>query len=253
VGRIDLDVVDHIATITLDNPNKRNAVDAPMRDGLRAAYERIEHDDDIHVAIVRGAGNRAFSSGGYIDGYHEVNAFGPGGGGPPPIPRPWPIWKPFIAAINGYAVGGGFALALACDLRVAGRSATLGPSGLRRGAVQGAQQSQRLSRLVGASKALELLLLSRYVGGEEAASFGLVQAVVDDEQVMDTAMDWARTIAGYSPWAVQRTKQLVYEGHHMPLGEAFAWEEEVAAEGYRRPDALEGFTAFSEGRKARFS
>lgn len=253
MGRIDLQVAEHIATITLDNPTKRNAVDAEMRDGLRAAYERVESDDDIHVAVLRGAGDEAFSSGGYIDGYHEVNAFGPDGGGPPPIPRPWPIWKPFIAAINGYAVGGGFALALACDLRVVGRGSTLGPSGLRRGAVQGAQQSQRLSRLVGASKALELLLLSRYVSGEEAAGFGLAQAVVDDDQVMATASDWARTIASYSPWAVARTKQLVYEGQHLPLAEAFAWEEEVAAEGYRRADALEGFTAFSEGREARFS
>jgi enoyl-CoA hydratase/carnithine racemase len=253
VGRIDLQVAEHIATITLDNPAKRNAVDAPMREGLRAAYDRVECDDDIHVAVLRGAGDQAFSSGGYIDGYHEVNAFGPDGGGPPPIPRPRPIWKPFIAAINGYAVGGGFALALACDLRVVGRGATLGPSGLRRGAVQGAQQSQRLTRLVGASKALELLLLSRYVSGEEAAGFGLAQAVVDDDEVMNTAMEWARTIAGYSPWAVARTKQLVYEGQHLPLAEAFAWEEEVAAEGYRRADALEGFAAFSEGREARFS
>ena len=145
-------------------------------------------------------------------------------------------------------MGGGFALALACDLRIAGRGATLGPSGLRRGAVQGAQQSQRLSRLIGASKALELLLLSRYVGGEEAAQMGLAQAVVDDDQVMNTALEWAATIAGYSPWAVARTKQLVYEGQHLPLAEAFAWEEEVAAEGYRRPEALEGFTAFTEGR-----
>jgi enoyl-CoA hydratase/carnithine racemase len=248
VGRIDFQVAEHIATITLDNPAKRNAVDAPMRDGLRAAYERIESDDDIRVAVIRGAGDKAFSSGGDIDGYHQVDAFGPEGGGVPPIPRPWPIWKPFIAAINGYAVGGGFALALACDLRVVGRGATIGPSGLRRGAVQGAQQSQRLSRLIGTSKALELLLLSKYVSGEEAASFGLAQAVVDDDAVMDTALEWARTIAGYSPWAVQRTKQLVYEGQHLPLGEAFAWEDEVAAEGYRSPDALAGFRAFTEGR-----
>ena len=252
MGQIDLDVADHVATITLNNPAKRNAVDAPMRDGLIAAYAQIKEDDDIRVAVIRGAGERAFSSGGYIDGYQEANAFGPGGAGPAPIPRPWPIWKPFIAAITGYAVGGGFALALACDLRVAGRGSVLGPSGLRRGAVQGSQQSQRLTRLIGASKALELLLLSRYVSGEEAAAMGLAQAVTDDDQVMATAMDWAQTIAGYSPWAVARTKQLVYEGQHLPLAEAFAWEEDVTAEGYRRDDALEGFTAFSEGRTARF-
>jgi enoyl-CoA hydratase/carnithine racemase len=252
MGQIDLDVADHVATITLNNPSKRNAVDAPMREGLTAAYARIKDDDGIRVAIIRGAGDQAFSSGGYIDGYQEANAFGPGGAGPAPIPRPWPIWKPFIAAITGYAVGGGFALALACDLRVAGRKAVLGPSGLRRGVVQGAQQSQRLTRLIGASKALELLLLSRYVSGEEAAAIGLAQAVVDDDQVMTMATEWAQTIASYSPWAVARTKQLVYEGQHLPLAEAFAWEADVTAESYRRAEALEGFGAFGDGRAARF-
>ena len=252
MGQIDLHVADHIATVTLNHPGKRNAVDAPMREGLTAAYARIEHDEDIRVAIIHGAGDQAFSSGGDIDSYTQANAFGPDGAGPAPIPRPWPIWKPFIAAITGYAVGGGFALALACDLRVVGRGAVIGPSGLRRGAVQGAQQSQRLTRLIGASKSLELLLLSRYISGEEAAAIGLAQAVVDDDQVMDTAMEWAGIIASYSPWAVARTKRLVYEGQHLPLAEAFAWEEEVTAEGYRRPEALEGFTAYREGRAATF-
>ncbi|HVA59835.1 MAG TPA: enoyl-CoA hydratase/isomerase family protein [Mycobacteriales bacterium] len=246
MGRIDFAVVDHVATITLANAAKRNAVDAAMREQLTDAYSRVEHDDEIRVAVITGEGAGAFSAGGSIDGYIAGNAFGPDGTGPPPVPRPWPIWKPFIAAISGYAVGGGFALALACDLRVAGRGATMGPSGLRRNVVQGAQQSQRLSRLIGASKALELLLLSKYVTGEEAAAMGLVQAVVEDSGVIPTAMDWARTIASFDPWAVSMTKRLVYEGQHLPLAEAFAWEAEVTAASYRRPEALEAFRAFAD-------
>jgi enoyl-CoA hydratase/carnithine racemase len=253
MGRIDFSVQDGIAVVMLDNPAKRNAVDAEMRAGLTEAYTRIRDDDGIRVAVIRGAGDKAFCSGGDIDGYQEHGAFGPEGAGPPPIPRPWPIWKPFIAAVQGHAVGGGFALALACDLRVVGRGAQIGPTGLWRGAVQGAQQSQRLTRLIGLSKALELLLLARTVSGEEAAAMGLAQRVVDDEQVVDAAMEWARTIAGYSPWAVARTKELAYLGQDMPLDEAFAWEAEVAAEGYRRTDAVEGFTAFAERRDPRFS
>src|SRR5690606_31313901 len=144
-----------------------------------------KNDDDIRVVIMRGAGDKAFCSGGDISAYAAGGVFGPGAEPLPPIPRPWPIWKPFIAAIQGYAVGGGFALALSCDLRVAGKSAKIGPSGLRRGAVQGAQQSQRLPRLIGMSRALELLLLSQYVSGEEAAGMGLVQCVTDDDQVME--------------------------------------------------------------------
>lgn len=244
MGEINFSVSDHIATIVLNNPGKRNAVDPAMRVALALAYERIETDDDIHVAILRGEGDRAFCSGGDIDAYKENGVFGPGAQQLPPIPRPWPIWKPFIAAINGYAVGGGFALALACDLRVAGKSAQMGPSGLRRGAVQGAQQSQRLPRLIGMSKALELLLLSKYVGGEEAAAMGLVQAVVEDDEVMDFALDWARTIASYDPWAVQKTKELVYRSFDMPMEEGFALESEVMKQSYQREEALAGFTAF---------
>jgi enoyl-CoA hydratase/carnithine racemase len=244
MGEVRFEVTKHVATITLDNPAKRNAVDPPMRAGLSEAYRRIRDDDEIRVAVITGAGDAAFCSGGSIDHYQAAGAFGPEGSGPPPIPRPWGIWKPFIAAIRGYAVGGGFALALACDLRVVGRSAQIGPSGLRRGAVQGAQQSQRLPRLIGLSKALELLLLSKYVSGEEAAAMGLAQTVVDDDAVLSTAYEWASTIAEFSPWAVAETKRLVYEGLHLELGDAFAFEELVAAEGYRRSEALQGFSEF---------
>jgi enoyl-CoA hydratase/carnithine racemase len=254
MGSIRFEVDDGVATIVLDNPAVHNAVDAPMRQGLEEAYAEVATNDDIRVAVISGAvEGKSFSSGGYIDGYHEVGAFGPDGAGPPPIPRPWPIWKPFIAAIRGYAVGGGFALALCCDLRVVGRTAQLGPAGLRRGAVQGAGQSQRLPRLVGMSKALELLLLSKYVDGVEAERIGLANAVVDDDQVEQVALDWARTIATYSPWAVARTKELVYRGFDLPVDEALQWESAVALEGYRRPEALDGFTAFTEGRKKRGS
>jgi enoyl-CoA hydratase/carnithine racemase len=215
-----------------------------MRAGLEQAYERINTDDEIRVAIIRGAGDRAFCSGGDISAYAASGVFGPGAQQLPPIPRPWPIWKPFIAAIQGYAVGGGFALALACDLRVAGKGAQIGPSGLRRGAEQGAQQSQRLPRLIGKSKALELLLLSKYEGGEEAEAMGLVQCATEDEQVMEVAMEWAATIAGYDPWAVQRTKELVYRSMDMPMEEGFAWETEVTRQSYQRDEALAGFSAF---------
>ena len=222
-----------------------------MRDGLNQAYRRVDEDGAIRVAIITGAGEKSFTTGGQIDGYLANNAFGPAGSGPPPIPRPWPARKPYIAAIRGYALGGGFALALACDLRIVGRSAKLGPSGLKRGAVQGATTIQRLTRLLGASRALQILLLSRTLTGEEAAAFGLAE-LAEDADVLSTALDRARTIAGFDPWTVQQTKALVYDAQHLPLAEAIEREEKVAAEGYRRDAALEGFTAFSERREPRF-
>lgn len=250
MGAIRFDVSDGVARIVLDNPGKHNAVDAPMRQGLEDAYAEIRHNPEIRVAVISGSvEGRSFCSGGYIDGYLEGNAFGPGSDGPPKIPRPWPIWKPFIAAVRGYAVGGGFALALTCDLRVVARSACIGASGLLRGAVQGAGQSQRLPRLIGVSKALELLLLSKYIDGEEAARIGLANIAVDDDQVEAVALEWAQTIASFSPWAVQRTKELVYRGIDMEVDAAIEWESEVSLEGYRRPEALEGFTAFAARRE----
>jgi enoyl-CoA hydratase/carnithine racemase len=253
MGRITLRRDGAVAVIELDNPGKRNAVDAAMRDGLNGAYAEVRGDHSVRVVVITGAEPEGFCAGGAIDGYLAGGAFGPSGTGPPPLPKPWPMSPPVIAAVNGHAVGGGFALALACDLRVVGRGSTLGASGLMRGAAQGAQQSQRLGRLIGASKALELLLLSRWIGGEEAAAIGLANVVVDDGLVLERALAMAHEIAKFSPSAVALTKRLVYEGHHLPLDEAFAWEQELMLDSYRSPDALEGFRAFNEGREPRWA
>lgn len=251
MGRVILTFDGPIAIIALDSPDNHNAVDAPMREQLAAAYERIEKDEAVRVAVIQGAEGGSFCAGGSIDGYLEGKVFGPDAAHLPRIPRPVSV-KPYIAAMRGYALGGGFALALACDLRVAGEGARMGPTGLKLGAVQGAQTISRLTRLIGASKALEVLLLSRRLTAQEAAGMGLVHTVVDDARVFEAAMDWARTIAGFSPWTVSMTKKLVYEAQHLPLEDAMAWEDRVATEGYGRAEALEGFTAFKEGRKPKF-
>ena len=252
MGSVTFSIAGHVATIALDNPDNHNAVDKAMREELSAAYREIETNGEVRVAIIYGANAGSFCAGGFIDGYLEANAFGPEGAPLPRIPRPHPASKPYIAAMLGYALGGGFALALSCDLRVAGTSARMGPTGLRLGAVQGAQTITRLTRLIGASKALEVLLLSKRVTGEEAAAMGLVHAVADDSKVLDVAREWANTISEFSPWTVAMTKKLVYETAHLPLDEALEREDQVATEGYRRPEALEGFTAFKEGRKPNF-
>jgi enoyl-CoA hydratase/carnithine racemase len=253
MGQVHLDVADYIATIILDNPDKRNAVDAQMSEQLAHAYEEVRNRDDIRVAIITGAGEQAFCAGGYIPSYLEMGVVGEEGSGQrTPLPKPWRIWKPFIAAIRGACVGGGFGLALACDLRVAAEDVKLGPSGLRRGVIQGAQQTQRLVRLVGLSRALEVLLLSRYLNGREAYDLGIVQQVVPSEDVLVAAQNWATTIAGFSPWAVQTTKRLAYEGMDLPWDEALAWEEDLTVQSFSREDAREGFSSFVEHRPAQF-
>lgn len=251
MGQVHFEVAQGIATITLDNPERHNAVDAPMRAGLAAALDRVEADDAIRVAIITGTGD-SFCAGGSIDDYLSQGTFGPGAVPLPKIPRPWPARKPYIAAMRGHAYGGGFALALACDLRVAGRGALMGPTGLKMGAVQGAQTITRLTRLVGEARAAEILLLSRRLAGEEAAAIGLVQAVAEDDAVLDHAQNWARTIAGFSPWTVQETKRLIRVVQDLSFEDALAEEDRVNAESYTRPDALEGFTAFTEKRRPQF-
>ncbi|MGW8813057.1 enoyl-CoA hydratase/isomerase family protein [Gordonia terrae] len=242
-----MQVDDGVATITLRNAARRNAVDAAMREGLEAAYGRIADDDAIRAVVITGEGDKAFCAGGDINGYQAINAFGPDGVGPPPIPKPTAHSKPFIAAIRGYAVGGGFALALSCDLRVVGRGARLGATGLWRGAMQAAGQSQRLPRLIGTSKALEMMLLGTLVSGEDATASGLANIVVDDDDVITQATQWARTIAGYSPEAVAHTKRLAWAAFDQSLDEGLAIESQHALDAYRSAEAQAGFAAFLEG------
>lgn len=252
MGRIIFTVDGPVAMIALDSPDNHNAVDAAMRTALTEAYGTIDKDESIRVGVIHGANGGSFCAGGSIDGYLEANVFGPDAAPLPRIPRPFPSRKPYIAAMTGFALGGGFALALTCDLRVAGRGAQMGPTGLKLGAVQGAQTITRLTRLLGGSRALEVLLLSKRLSGEQAAQIGLVNEVVDDDKVLEKALEWARTIAGFSPWTVAMTKQLVHEGQHLSLEDAIAWEDQVATEAYKRPEALEGFTAFKERRQPKF-
>lgn len=246
MGCVHFSVDGPIATIELDNPGAHNAVDAPMRAGLEEAYARVEADDAIRVAVIRGHSTGSFCAGGSIDGYLEKGAFGPASDGVPKIPRPYPARKPYIAAMLGYALGGGFALALACDLRVAGRSAKMGPTGLKFGAVQGAQTISRLTRLLGASRALGVLLMSKRLDAEEAERIGLVHQLTEDGDVFDRAREMANVIAGFDPWSIAETKRLVYETMHLPLDQSISAEDAVAAEGYRRPEALAAFSAFKE-------
>jgi len=168
------------------------------------------------------------------------------------LPKPWRVYKPVIAAIEGWCVGGGFALAVACDLRVASATSTFGQAGLKRGVVNGQQTATRLTRQIGMANALDLLLLSKWIDGTEAHRIGLVQRLTEPGGAMAEALEMARTIASFSPDAVQGTKRLAYDNHDLSWDEALDWELEVSERSFRTADSLEGFTAFAEKREPVF-
>lgn len=253
MARIDYDVVDHVATIVINNPDKRNAVTKDMYHQLEEAYDHIVRDEDVRVAVITGAGERAFSTGASITGYLADGVLGEDAqqqrAG---IPKPWRIYKPIIAAIEGYAVGGGFGLALYCDLRVVTTSSTLGPSSVKRGVVSGATQATMLTRVVGLSNAVEVHTMSKWIDGAEAYRLGLAQRLVAPGEALSTALGMAHRICTFSPNAVQGTKRLAYDSADLPLEEALEWEMAVSERSFRTADALEGFTAFAEKREPRW-
>jgi enoyl-CoA hydratase/carnithine racemase len=252
--QIDYDVSDHVATIVINNPEKKNSVTLEMYTELDKAYADVVGNDDVRVVVITGAGDEAFSTGANITGYLADGVLGGNAGKQrQPLPKPWRIQKPVIAAIEGYCVGGGFALAVACDLRVATTASTFGLSGLKRGVINGQQSATRLTRIVGMANALDLLLLSKYIDGAEAYRIGLAQRLVEPGGAMTEAMSMARAIASFSPDAVQGTKRLAFDNHDLPWDQALDWELEISERSFRTPDSLEGFRAFAEKRQPVFN
>jgi enoyl-CoA hydratase/carnithine racemase len=195
-----------VAVITLNRPQVLNALDVPAKERLGAIWQEISDDPGVRVAVLAGAGEKAFCAGSDIK---EINRTGrmvttdtlmhaiPGVG--------IPLVKPVIAALHGYCIGMGMTLALHCDLRLAARDTMLGYPEVRHGMIS-AVSALHLPQLIPNAQAMEMLLMARNISAEEAYRWGLVNAVVDD--VAAEAEKWAETIAGYSPAAVQATKRL---------------------------------------------
>jgi enoyl-CoA hydratase/carnithine racemase len=251
MASVDYDVQDFIGQITINNPEKRNAVSTAMAKDLEAIYEEIEKSD-VRAVIITGAGTKSFCAGGYIPEYVDKVVGTEGSGKRTVLPKPWRMRMPFIAAIEGYCVGGGFVLALACDLRVASSAVSIGASGHKRGLVNGATATTRLVRLVGLGNAMEALLTSEYMDAEKAYRLGLVNRVTPPGETVATAWELARVIAEFSPQGVAATKRIAYDSLDLTWDQALEWEEAITEENYRTPDAEEGYTSFLERRPALF-
>ncbi len=242
--------------ITLNRPEKMNALNQEMMEGLAQAWQRVREDDDIWVAILTGAGDRAFCSGRDLFAgtqgsweYHRERL----ARGEAVEPRrleytPEGVWKPVIAAINGYALAGGFALALACDIRIAADTARIGSMAVKRNLLAGGQ-IVRLTRYVPFGKALELLMLGDHISAQEAERLGIVNAVVPQAELLDTAFAWAERICRNGPLAVRATKEVAYRALELPFREALRLEGEFYNKMLETEDVVEGHRAFQERRE----
>jgi len=249
------EVRNQIAFVTFNRPESMNAINRQMTRDLVEACRQIEEDGGIRVAIFTGAGERAFSAG--MDLKERAEA------GFSPIERRnqkltqtvhtqsraiGVMTKPTIAAIRGYCVGGGLEMALACDLRVAAEDAKLGLTEVRRGLIPGAGGTQRLTRAVGITKALEMCLTGDTVSGSEGQQLGLVNVAVPANQVFQAAEDLANRILKGAPMSVTFIKEAIKNGIELSLEEGLRLEADLSALIGMTEDSKEGPRAFAEKR-----
>jgi enoyl-CoA hydratase/carnithine racemase len=257
---------EHIAYVTINRPDVMNALHGPAGAEMGRVWADFRDDPDSWVAIVTGAGDRAFSAGMDLRARAAANAATAAGEAPPPStplpntganpgfggltnPRNNNIWKPIIAAVNGYALGGGLELAMACDIIIAADHAQLGLPEPKRGIIAGAGGVHRLPRQIPLKIAMGYMLTGRHMSAQDAHRWGLVNEVVPLAELIPTAERWAREIMECAPLSVQATKQSAMQGLELSLEQAYNGSYEAVQRMMASEDSKEGPRAFAERRK----
>ncbi len=244
----------HIAIFTLNRPEQMNAKNIEMFRRFEETMIDFRDDPEMRVAIITGAGDKAFCAGADIKDAlpymreHRGQAEPLGRN----IIRGLDIWKPFIAAINGVAYGGGHELALACDFRIAAENAKFAQAEIWVGAIPGGGGIQRLVRYIPRCKAAEILLMGKVIDAQEAYRIGLVNEVVPLDKLMPKAMEYAEAICQWSPLAVRAIKEAMIIGADMTLADGMLLDHHLFAQVIGSEDFLEGTRAFREKRKPHF-
>lgn len=253
---IEFDVSDEgIARITINRPERMNAMDAEHYQGLSRAWCTVRDDPAIRVAIITGGGERAFSTGADIKSFLTA---------PPTMAEMWltqrdqllnrglEVWKPVVAAVNGYCLGGGMTLLLATDIRIAASHATFGLSEVKRGIIAGNGGTQRVLDQLPYAVAMEMLLTGDGIDALAAERWGLVNKVVPLADLLETAYAYARKIAANAPLAVQAAKELAVRSRDMDLTSGLRLESVLNRMLMGTEDAKEGPAAFAAKRKPDF-
>nr|UNQ78294.1 enoyl-CoA hydratase/isomerase family protein [Microbispora sp.] len=255
--RVRYEKKDHVAYVTLDRPAVLNAMDLRMHEELAEVWDDVEKDDDVRAAVLTGAGERSFSVGQDLKERARLDAEGArpttfGSRGQPGWPRlteRFGLCKPVVARVNGYALGGGFELALACDIIVAADHAVFALPEVTLGLVPGAGGVFRLARQLPLKPAMGYLLTGRSMSAAEAFRLGLVNEVVKAEDLDGCVAEWTRDLVRSAPLSVRAIKESALKSLDMPLEQAFTtryvWEERRM----RSSDAREGPRAFAEHRE----
>ncbi|GAB6181297.1 short-chain-enoyl-CoA hydratase [Desulfotomaculum defluvii] len=246
----------NIALLTINRPKALNALNPEVLKELGQAVDVISADDEIFVVILKGAGEKAFVAGADITAMQNMSALEArafGYLGQEVFKKLEYMEKPVIAAINGFALGGGCEIAMACDIRVASEKSKFGQPEVGLGVTPGFAGTQRLPRLVGKGWAKELLYTADIIGAADAHRIGLVNHVVPEDQLLDFCKAMANRIASKGQVAVRLSKAAVNQGLEMDVDKGMAYEAEIFGLCFATADQKEGMTAFVEKRKPSFT
>jgi enoyl-CoA hydratase len=252
---IDIETSEGVALLTIDRPDVLNAMDGALLGELSEALERMQDDDEVRVLVITGSG-RAFIAGADIAHMRTLA---------PQQAKEWSelgqrtvgmiesMKKPVIAAINGYALGGGTELALACDIRVASDKAVFGQPEVKLGMIAGFGGTQRLPRLVGSGRAKEMLFTGDHYDAQAAYEMGLVNKVVPADELLDYCLAMAKRIAARGTQAVKLSKEAVNKGLDLPLEQALELESDLYGAVFFAGEPVEGCGAFLEKREPKWT
>jgi enoyl-CoA hydratase len=245
---------DKIGIVTVNRPELMNSLNSKTRKEMAEAFNKLGKDSAISVIILAGASGKAFIAGADIKEFLKLNLKTEND-----LKEDWIVTeiienlsKPVIAMIDGFCLGGGLEIAMSCDLRIASDRTKLGQPEINIGIIPGAGGTQRLTRLVGEGRAMEMIITGRMIKAEEALQYGILNFIFNPDELEDKTMEIAKTITEKSPYAIERAKRSVKSVSNMNLDKGLKFEREMFLECFNSDDGKEGITAFIEKRKANF-